>query len=169
MTSAAALSWAVLIMDSFRTRTGRELIARSGDEADDARSLFEAERVVLCHDGAADPVFVYANRLARMLWRTEGLVGMPSRLSAAPDERDTRRAMLDRASAEGVLTGYSGVRRAADGTRFEIRDATVWTVDLDGRAVGQAATFTEWALLADDAPGARSARGGREPGRPTSG
>jgi hypothetical protein len=46
-----------------------------------------------------------------------------------------------------VLTGYAGERIAADGTRFMIEDATLWTVDYP-QGPGQAVVFTQWRVLA---------------------
>jgi hypothetical protein len=143
--------WSDRIVASYHARTGEDLLGGDGRPDDRAgpamsRRLYELPAVVLCHDGAADPVFVYANAAACALWRMprEDLVGMHSRLSAGPDQRGSRSAMLDQARGDGLLRGYHGIRQARDGSRFEIRDAVVWTVDDEaGRPVGQAATFTE--------------------------
>lgn len=136
------------LLDSHAVRTGHELIARSGDDGDDAARLDALEAVVLAHDGASDPRFTYANAAAARLWRTtvEDLIGMPSRLSAAAEHRDERALALARALRRGVVHDYSGIRVARDGSRFVIRNATLWTfVD----APGQAATFSEWTALPD--------------------
>lgn len=140
---------ATAILASFRERVGGDLVPPTGDPAADATSLFALDAVVLCHDAAADPVFIYANAAAAALWRMEvsQLIGMPSRLTAAEDQRDARAAMIGEATTAGVLHGYSGERVASDGTRFVISDATLWAVDgLPGRP-GLAATFTDWRLL----------------------
>lgn len=134
------------ILDSHRERVGSELVERSGDPATDAKRLFCLDAVVLSHDGGSDPVFVYANSAAASLWRMpiEDLVGMPSRLSAPPEQRASRASMLADAASVGVLHGYTGERIASDGTRFVIAGATLWTVDGYPDRPGQAVVFRDW-------------------------
>lgn len=133
-------AWAAAIADSYRVEVGEPLA--------DPEELMDLSAVVLCHDTSADPVFVYANRAAQRLWRRtwQEFIGLPSRLTAPPQERASRARAL--ASGE-VVRGYSGVRITADGQPFTIADATVWpvTVPVDGSRirVGQAATFGDWA------------------------
>jgi PAS domain-containing protein len=136
------------LLDSYAVRTGRELIARSGDDTADAARLGALDAVVLAHDGASDPVFTYANAAAARVFRTtvDDLIGMPSRLSAAEEHRDERALALGRALRRGVVHDYSGIRVARDGSRFVIRNATLWTfVDTPG----QAATFSGWDPISD--------------------
>ena len=139
---------AAAILDSHATRVGFELIARTGDPTRDAVALFALDAVILSHDGGSDPHFVYANQAAADLWRmpVSELVGMPSRLSAPPEHQESRASMLRDAAGTGVLTGYAGERIAADGTRFMIEDATLWTVDFPS-GPGQAVVFTHWTPL----------------------
>jgi len=131
------------LLDSYFVRVGHELFERSGDDVEDVRRLDALTAVVLAHDGGADPVFTYANEAAAALWKTtvDSLIGMPSRLSAAPEHRDARATALGAALASGVVLDYSGERQALDGSRFMIRHATLWTF-VNGP--GQAATFTDW-------------------------
>jgi PAS domain-containing protein len=133
------------ILDSYRTHLNRELIERSGDPEEDAYRLFYFDGVVLSHAGGDDPRFVYANAAAAHAWRTTPgeLIGMPSRLSAPPDHRQSRQAMLEEASRTGFITGYSGTRIASDGSLFVIEDATLWTVDFS-EGKGQAVVFRSW-------------------------
>ena len=137
------------IADSYEKYSGVELIARTGDPDTDARALMELDAVVLSHDGGLDPVFVYANQAAARLWRmpVDELVGMQSRLSAAPEHRAARASMLSDAAASRILYGYRGERVASDGTRFVIEDATLWTVDSYPDVPGQAVVFSTWHLL----------------------
>jgi hypothetical protein len=120
------------------------------DGADIARRLYHAPFVVLAHDTAPDPVFFYANLAAQQLfemsWRE--LVRLPSRRSAEPLAREERQHLLDRVARDGCIDDYAGVRVAASGRRFRIAGATVWNLlDADGRAVGQAAAFSDWLPL----------------------
>ena len=135
------------LLDSYAVRVGHELIPRTGDDLEDARRLDALEAVVLAHDGAADPVFTYANEAAAALWKTtvDQLIGLPSRLSAAPEHRDARASALGAALATGVVRDYSGERQALDGSRFMIHNATLWTFV---KSPGQAATFTAWSPAA---------------------
>ena len=137
------------IVDSYVKYAGVELIERSGNPDIDARTLMELDAVVLSHDGGVDPVFVYANKAASRLWRmpVEELVGMQSRLSAAPEHRAARASMLSDAAANRILFSYRGERVASDGTRFVIEDATLWTVDAYPDGPGQAVVFSTWHLL----------------------
>lgn len=112
-----------------------------GESLCDPGQLYTLPAVVLCHDTRADPVFVYANAAAQALWERpwEQFIGLPSRLTAPVEARAERAAAL---AAEGLVTGYSGVRVSATGRLFRIHDATVWTVsDAAGTVRGQAATF----------------------------
>lgn len=145
---------ATAILDSHRQRVGVELVERTGDPAADALLLRDLDAVVLCHDGAGDPRFVYANGAAALRWSTTvaRLVGMPSRLSADEQHRGERAGALATAAAAGVHRGYRGERRAFDGTAFVIEDATLWTVDGLPDGPGQAATFTRSVPPPPDAP-----------------
>ena len=130
MTSLDPGEWRRLIAASYALALGEELCAP--DDLDDF------SRVVLCHDTAADPVFVYANQAAVRLWQRP-LLGTPSRLTAPPEARSERAAALN---SQTVVRGYTGVRIAASGRRFRILDATVWPVtDEQGTVCGQAAVF----------------------------
>jgi hypothetical protein len=155
-TDPAAVDLAVSMATSLEALTGAFIA-----EADPTRltpnalaeALYHAPQALLCHDGAADPSFVYANRTAQALWRMtwEDMVGMPSRLSAEADQRGSRERMLQAASAAGYFSGYRGIRIAANGERFEIRDAVIWTVSThDGTAIGQAALIPFWRPLHDE-------------------
>lgn len=144
---------ALLLIESFRRLTGRELLPADVDAADMARRLYHAPFVVLSHDTAPDPVFTYANltaqRLFEMPWAR--IVGMASRYSAEPLEREERQRLLERVASHGYIDDYSGVRVSGTGRRFLVRDATVWNlVDAAGQVLGQAATFADWAVPKED-------------------
>lgn len=139
---------ATAIADSFRRRVGGFLVPTNveGGPLDIDQALMTSSSVILCHDGTSDPHFIFANHAAAALWRMEieDLVGMPSRLSAPPQMRADRAQALAQAAIDGVLIGYSGERVAADGSRFVIVDATLWTVDLPKGLLGQAVVFDTW-------------------------
>ena len=96
--SAASQTWVTQLLRSHREAFGRPLWAgleAGRDPRQVAQELFAAASVVLAHDGAADPRFVYANRAALILWRRTWpeMVGLPSRLSAAADARAVQRVV----------------------------------------------------------------------------
>jgi hypothetical protein len=117
-----------------------------------AQELFDLDTVVLAHDGAdpADdpgPRLIYANAAALRLWHRpwHEQVGLPSRLTAEPQERPNRARMLLDARERHALSGYSGIRIDSRGRRFQIRGARLWTLrDAAGTPCGQAAAFSDW-------------------------
>ena len=127
-----------ILADSYRHWTGKALI----DGEVSARALFDAPFAVLSHGMEPDPLFNYANRQALSLFRMAWLdiIGLPSRHSAEPMLLEARAELLLRVARDGYVDDYAGVRIASDGSRFMIRDATVWNLlDEQGRAYGQAA------------------------------
>jgi hypothetical protein len=141
---------AALLIASYRHFTGHDLLPSA---ADFAQQLYRAPFVVLSHDTAPDPRFTYANlaaqRLFEMPW--EKIVGLPSRYSAEAPAREERERLLARVAAHGYIDDYCGVRVAASGKRFAVKNATVWNVvDAAGRVLGQAACFGEWTYLGGD-------------------
>ncbi|MFM7314415.1 MAG: MEKHLA domain-containing protein [Cyanobium sp.] len=112
-----------------------------------AQELFAASLVVLAHDGGDDPRLLYANAAALRLWRRpwSGMVGLPSRLTAEPQERRARAAALDGARLSGGIRCYGGVRIDSRGRRFRIAGARIWSlIAADGSPCGQAAAFADW-------------------------
>jgi hypothetical protein len=144
---------ALLLIDSFRRLTGRELLPAGSDAADTARRIYHAPFVVLSHNTAPDPLFTYANLAAQRLFEMPWvrIVGMASRYSAEPLARAERQRLLERVASHGYIDDYSGVRVSSTGKRFLVRDATVWNlVDAAGQVLGQAATFADWTALKQD-------------------
>lgn len=112
-----------------------------------AQEIFAAAEVVLAHDGGVDPRLIYANRAALRLWRRSWAeqVGMPSRLTAEPEQRPGRSQALDQARLSGGLRGYAGIRIDSQGRRFQLHGARIWSlIAADGSACGQAAAFENW-------------------------
>jgi hypothetical protein len=141
---------AALILRSHRRAYARPLLAESDaciSARQAAQELFAAATVVLAHDGASDPRLIYANRAALMLWRRrwQEMVGMPSRLTAEPAERQARAAVLTLAQRREAIQGYGGIRIDSHGRPFRIERASLWTIrDGAGHACGQAAAFASW-------------------------
>ena len=156
--SAAAIERTRWLLDSHQRAFGQPLIAAAGSAA---QELFAAAVVVLAHDGSADrpdhdPRLIYANRSALALWRRPWaeMVGLPSRLTAEPSERSGCERLLASARAQGAISGYTGIRIDSHGRRFVIQGARLWTLrDSDGQERGQAAAFSSWWWLPQQAPG----------------
>ena len=134
------------ILSSFERAFGRPLLA--GAQSTHApQELFGADTVVLAHDGGADPALIYANAAALHLWERPWaeMIGMPSRLTAEPQERADRARMLARALQQHASEGYTGVRISRSGRRFQIHNARLWTLWGPGdHPCGQAAAFSSW-------------------------
>ncbi|GAA5052274.1 hypothetical protein GCM10023208_12970 [Erythrobacter westpacificensis] len=132
-----------LLLESYRRLTGEALAA-------DADALWNAPHAVLAHDRAAPPVFFYANARTLSLFKrsADEMIGLPSHLSAEPEAREERAAMFAKLEAEDIVTGYSGLRVASDGSRFRILNATIWNLrDASGTLHGQAARVDEVEML----------------------
>ena len=134
------------ILQSFERAFGRPLLAglSAGHQA---QELFAGNTVVLAHDGSADPCLIYANAAALQLWERPwaDMIGMPSRLTAEPQERSDRAQMLAKALQQHASEGYSGVRISSSGRRFQIHNARLWTLWGPGdQPCGQAAAFSSW-------------------------
>jgi len=147
--SAASQTWVTQLLRSHQEAFGRPLWAgleAGRDPRQVAQELFAAATVVLAHDGAADPRFVYANRAALILWRRTWpeMVGLPSRLSAHVDARAERAAALQRAH-QGAIASYAGERIDSQGRRFRLEGARIWSLhDALGQPSGQAVAFERW-------------------------
>lgn len=144
--------FAALLAGSYRRVVGRPLLPESVSARDAPRWLYEhAPFILLAHDTAPDPVFIYANRTAqrRFEYGWTEFIGLPSRLSAEQPSRDGRQALLNEVSRRGFVDGYQGLRIAKSGRRFRIEETTIWNlVDADGVLHGQAALVPRWTDIA---------------------
>ena len=151
--SEEIIQHSLLLIDSFERLTGKNLLPNRSAEIHAlslAQGLYELDAVVLSHNGGGDPIFTYANRKAQEIfeydWDT--FLTLPSRLSAEPDRREDRSAMLQSAAEQGYISNYGGVRVSASGRRFEISNAIIWNLEgEDGAKVGQAAVFDQFVFL----------------------
>lgn len=140
-----------IIVQSFYDRLRSPLLPDLTDLSPEqlAQTLYEAPVVVLAHDGGQDPRFTYANVTAQRLWEMpwDTFIGMPSRLSAEPDLREVRAAMLARVQRDGYIDDYQGIRISSTGQRFELGKTIVWNLQESAQFCGQAATFSDWTML----------------------
>lgn len=148
-----ALEVVALILESHKLAFGRPLVAGTDPRCNRrmaAQEVFAVDQAVLAHDGSEDPRLIYANAAAIRLWRRPWaeMIGMPSRLTAEPEEQPTRAKALTFAPQQNALAGYTGIRVDTKGRRFRIERAKVWIFrDAGGRGRGQAAGFSSWTLL----------------------
>jgi len=137
------------MLDSFERWIGSSLIPRVDPQAD-SKALYDAEFIVVAHGTEDDPRLNFANRAALSLWSMtlDQFLGTPSRMTAEPVHRSERAELMRRTRENGFINDYSGIRIAADGSRFRIERAIVWNVvDENGEHAGQAATFSEWTTV----------------------
>ena len=133
---------------SYEELTGKKLaVAESPEEL--AEKMYCAKKVLLSHDGTADPCFTYANKTAQELWELpwSDFIGLPSKYSAEPDERDQRQKLLQEVSEKGFIDNYKGIRISKSGKRFYIEGVTVWNIIENGQKCGQAAVFENWQFI----------------------
>ena len=139
--------FADLLVGSYLMLTGRDLVPDRLKGPDAAAWLYAAPFGLLAHDTSPDPLFVYANRTAQDLFGhgPDEFIGLPSRLSAGAQDRESRRVLLDSVLRQGYADGYRGPRVRKDGSRFWIEDVTIWNlVDTDDVLAGQAALIRRW-------------------------
>ena len=91
-----------------------------------------APYALLAHGTEADPLFYYANEqaLASFKYPRDQFIGMPSRFSASPLDREMRQTLLEQVTAKGIAHGYSGYRVDCAGQAFMIHQAVsgrCWT------------------------------------------
>lgn len=134
-----------LLLDNHHTLVGTRLEPEGMSPTEAQRWLYEdAPFGVLAHDATADPVFFYANEFAQRAFGYDWaeFTTLPSRLSAGPQDRAERQALLEGVARDGFVSGYRGLRVAKSGLQFWIEDVTVWNLlDDDGSYLGQAAAY----------------------------
>lgn len=144
MMTSALLSLITQIDDNFFHRNGKALPAPP-DIAERAHWLHEkAPYSILAHGTGDDPRFIYANRFALSCFQydEEAFLQLPSRLSAAPQDRSERERLLQGVSLHGIAYDYRGPRVDKLGRTFMIYDGVVWRLSQpDGTPFGQAALF----------------------------
>jgi len=147
--SPQGLAWTARILEGHRRAYGVPLLAGHAERPPrlQAQELFATASVVLAHDGGVDPRLTYANVAALRLWQRPwaSMVGMPSRLTAEPAERQARAGALILALRREAISNYGGIRIDSQGRRFRIKGARLWTLRNEaGVACGQAACFESW-------------------------
>ncbi|MDR6972722.1 MEKHLA domain-containing protein [Leifsonia shinshuensis] len=131
------------LVSSYETFTGGRFPIDGHGAVPLGRALQEAPFGLFAHNADADPLFVFANNAAaaEFGYQPAEMIGMPSRLSAAPGIDQEERSRLFRALDEaGYFAGYQGRRVRKDGSVFWIADVTIWNIEDTGhRRIGQGA------------------------------
>jgi len=99
---------------------------------------------ILAHNTDADPHFVYANEYALSCFKysREEMLSLPSRLSAAEQDRAERQRLLQIVTRDGIAYNYEGPRVDKQGNFFTIYDGILWQLTEDnGEVWGQGALF----------------------------
>jgi MEKHLA domain len=144
--------FADLLAQSYAKVVGASLVPEGLTDTAAADWLYEAPFGLLAHDTSADPLFVYANLTAQRWFEYpwDEFVGLPSRLSAEGDDRETRRVFMDSVRRQGYADEYRGLRVAKSGRHFWIEETTVWNlVSATSGTLGQAALIRRTAAAAD--------------------
>jgi hypothetical protein len=134
-----------LILSSYERLLGKRL-----HDSCDAKSLYEADFIVLSHDGKEEPCFTYANKASQELWciSWNDFIGLPSKYSAEEGERQGRDKLLKGVQENGFAAGCTAIRVDSNGRRFFIENLAVWNLlDDVGNRIGQAATYQDWYYL----------------------
>ena len=137
-----------VILDSYRHWTGEDLIPGKAPIEILAEQLFNAPFALASHDAGEDPLFTYGNLRALEVFGYSWAewIGLPSKESAEPQNREERSRLLEDVQQNGFSDGYRGIRIGTQG-RFEIQNAKVWNLLDRGILVGQAASFSNWRFL----------------------
>ena len=139
-----------LLLNSFSSLVGRDLLVRNRTREEQAHCLFTAPFVVVSHGTEDDPILNYGNEKALCLWEMtwEDFVQTPSRKTAETIHQNERAQLLERTLKNGYIDDYSGIRVSKTGKRFKIDQAIIWNItDENGHYYGQAATFDTWHYL----------------------
>ena len=144
--SATDLSLLPLLEASYRHWLGQPLPRPAGlPEANALAWLHErAPYALLAHGSESDPLFCYVNQQALRCfgYPRDEFIGMPSRFSASPKDRDERQRLMEAVGRQGYASGYEGWRVDKAGEAFQIHAGVVWNlVDAQGIRLGQAALF----------------------------
>jgi PAS domain-containing protein len=95
--------------------------------------------MLLAQDAQPEPVYFYTNAAAsrQFGYSAEEFLRTPARLSAPPDGREHRAAVIREVEERGFMKGYSGIRVTQGGKLFRIRDTELWLVhDAKGTHLG---------------------------------
>lgn len=135
-----------LLCDSYQRLLKKPLLVTSSALTNKPliQSLYDVPFALLSHGVEDDPVFNFGNAAALSLFEYswDAFIQLPSRLSAKIVDQNERQRLLMAVNRQGYIDNYTGIRIAASGREFLIKNAVVWNlIDKDGRYCGQAAAI----------------------------
>ncbi len=140
----------LLILDSHQQAFGESLLKTKtlfSSKASLGEIIFQMPKPLLAHSHDKDPCLNYVNASAMRLWDRQWheMIGMPSRMTAPPEEYERRQLALQQAQDKNAIKNYRGVRINKHGNYFTIENARIWTIwNEEGNNIGQAALIEEW-------------------------
>jgi hypothetical protein len=98
------------------------------------------------HRSGAEPRFVYANKTAQRCFEYDWneFVGLPSRLTAGPQDRSERQELLDAVDLKGFVEGYRGCASRSPWAFLDRRREDVEPFGRNGRSDRAGAIFQRW-------------------------
>jgi hypothetical protein len=128
--NADFLQWHIrCLLASYAYYLGQPLLPLTASQ-DPVSAVMQCSYPIASHQHSTEPCFNFANQAALALFKMtpQQMLGLPSKYSAEPLLQEDRERLLAEVNQHGFIQNYAGIRIAADGTRFEIRRATVWNV-----------------------------------------
>ena len=123
---------------------------------DETQFLKETLLPVLAHSGTPtsknDPKFTFANPAALALfgYNESEFIGLPSKLSAGPEDRSEREVMMKQAALDGYILNYNGIRVKKNGEMFWIKNGIIFNLKEGDTVIGQAAIIPTFAEIQDE-------------------
>lgn len=138
------------ITTSLKQLVDIDIVDFSLSPEEQAQQAYEANYVLLAHNGTSDPIFNYANKKGQELFEMpwDEFTQMHSKYSAESDQREDREKLLADVKEKGYSKDYSGIRISKTGRRFYIKDVLLWNVyNQAGERIGQAALFEKYEYI----------------------
>jgi MEKHLA domain len=125
---------------SFARVTGAPLVEGA---LNGARAWF-GDFALLTHRGDDKDTMNYGNAFALALWECgwDDFTGVPSEVTAPPEDRAERAIAMQKVVTDNFVRGYRGRRISRKGRLFTIEDGVIWRLmDETGEAFGVGAFF----------------------------
>jgi len=108
------------------------------------QGVWQGDFALLTHRGDPDATLNYGNAFALRLWECDwqDFTGLPSTVTAPPEDRASRAVAMEKVAQDNFVRGYSGRRISCKGRLFFIEDGIIWRLlDETGEAFGVGAWF----------------------------
>jgi hypothetical protein len=131
------------------------------------QGAWQGDFALLTHRGDPQATLNYGNAFALGLWECgwEEFTGLPSAVTAPPEDRASRAAAMAKVAQDNFVRGYRGRRISRKGRLFFIEDGIIWRLlDETGESFGVGAWFRgQVGAHATDAEAARQTSDVRVP------